>query len=336
MVTGNGKTRLPIVLWAALTTSLLASAICTVFPSLDLHVSNVFYLGNRTFVGTTLAWVKALRVLFISFFWVCVAVSVMGLCMTWRKTLGTWLRLNFKQWRFLAVCLALGPGLVANLALKDHWGRARPKQVAEFGGNKSFTPALIPSNECSRNCSFVAGEPSSTFVPFYAAAFVIPQWSLTLVVVGTVCGLLSGFVRIAQGAHFFSDVIFAGILMMLIPMLAFRLLMTPPFRLTAKWRQTVPKNGSVGADRAAWKRQRDSIAAYLIAGGTVLFLASYVYRRFWHPYWTGSYAMQELWLSYIVSLVMVIAGWLLKVVEARPQPILPRDEVITGTAKRHW
>ena len=143
---------------------------------------------------------------------------------------------------------------VTNLALKDHWGRARPKQILEFGGNKSFTPALIPSNECSRNCSFVAGEPSSTFAPFYAAAFVIPQWSLTLVIVGTVCGVVSGFVRIAQGAHFLSDVIFAGIFMMLIPILASRLLMVRPFKLTCKWRPSVPKNtnGPVGPDNAAW------------------------------------------------------------------------------------
>ena len=43
-----------------------------------------------------------------------------------------WLSLGLPQWLFLAVCLGVGPGLVANLLLKDQWGRARPKHIAEF------------------------------------------------------------------------------------------------------------------------------------------------------------------------------------------------------------
>jgi len=62
VVKGNGEIRLPIVFWGILAGSLLASGICTLFPSLDLQISSVFYLGNRSFVGTTFAWVKALRV----------------------------------------------------------------------------------------------------------------------------------------------------------------------------------------------------------------------------------------------------------------------------------
>ena len=40
---------------------------------------------------------------------------------------------------FLVVTLALGPGVVTNLILKDHWHRPRPIDVTEFGGSFRFT-----------------------------------------------------------------------------------------------------------------------------------------------------------------------------------------------------
>ncbi len=80
------------------------------------------------------------------------------------------------RWCFLIAVLAIGPGLVANVMLKDNWGRARPRQVVEFGGTKHFTPPLVPARECARNCSFVSGEASSAFVPFFAAALLLPQF----------------------------------------------------------------------------------------------------------------------------------------------------------------
>ena len=106
-------------------------------------------------------------------------------------------------------------GVVTNLVLKDHWGRARPKHVVEFGGAKTFTPPLIPTDQCPNNCAFVSGEAASIFMPFYALGLVMPQWSAVLLVVGTLGGLAAGLVRISQGAHFLSDVVFAGVFMAL-------------------------------------------------------------------------------------------------------------------------
>jgi len=116
----------------------------------------------------------------------------------------------------------MGPGILANVVLKDHWGRARPKQVVEFGGAKTFSPPLIPTDQCANNCSFVSGEAAAIFMPFYAAGLVVPQWSATLLAAGTVCGFAAGLVRIAQGAHFLSDVIFAGVFMAMTAVLAHR------------------------------------------------------------------------------------------------------------------
>jgi lipid A 4'-phosphatase len=216
---------------------IVAAVLFSTFPGLDLEVSRAFY-AHGGFVGQSLVCVKVLRGCFIALFWACAVLTVSGLLATWRRR-GVWMRLAFPQWAFLAVCLGVGPGLIANVALKDHWGRARPREIVEFGGDKAFTPALVPTAECQLNCSFVAGEPAAIFVPFYAAAFVMPEWAVALVALGTLGGLAAGFVRIAQGGHFLSDVLFAGLLMATTTAVAYRILLAqrgrPP--LVGRWRE---------------------------------------------------------------------------------------------------
>jgi lipid A 4'-phosphatase len=130
---------------------------------------------------------------------------------------------------FLLLCFAIGPGLVANTIFKDHWGRARPVQIVEFGGDKSYTPPLMPSDQCAHNCSFFSGEASAIFALFFAAALVVPQWSTGLIFAGILAGLADGLVRISQGAHFMSDVLFAGIFMALSVAALFTLLFRVPW-----------------------------------------------------------------------------------------------------------
>lgn len=128
-----------------------------------------------------------------------------------RKLVG----INQLRCGFMIAVLVMGPGVVANLILKDNVGRARPRDVIEFGGSKEFAPPLVPSAECARNCSFVSGEASSMFALFFGLALALPQYRRRLFVAGLTVGLLAGGVRILQGAHFFSDVMFAGVFMAL-------------------------------------------------------------------------------------------------------------------------
>ena len=60
----------------------------------------------------------------------------------------------------MVATLALAPGLLTNVILKSHWGRPRPIDVVEFGGDQHFVPWWDPRGDCPDNCSFVAGEPS--------------------------------------------------------------------------------------------------------------------------------------------------------------------------------
>jgi len=110
--------------------------------------------------------------------------------------------------------MIIGPGLLVNTLFKDNWGRARPSQVEEFGGTKQFTRAALPADQCAKNCSFVSGHASVGFF-FLAFAYVWPRRRILWLASGTALGLGIGLVRIMQGGHFFSDVIFCGIVVYL-------------------------------------------------------------------------------------------------------------------------
>lgn len=53
------------------------------------------------------------------------------------------------------------------------------------------------------------------FAVFFGLAFALPGYRQRLVAIGCVVGLLAGGIRIVQGGHFFSDVLFAGVFMAL-------------------------------------------------------------------------------------------------------------------------
>jgi lipid A 4'-phosphatase len=191
-----------------------AGVVFTLAPSLDLAVARQFWLQDGSFGGVNSGPVVLARALFKTIFIVACSVAVAGLLLVLMRRSENWRR-RAASWLYLALCFGVGPGLVANTLLKDQWGRARPAQILEFGGSKAFTPPLVPADQCARNCSFVSGEAASMFAVFYATALIVPQWSLSTMIAGTIVGLAAGLVRVAQGGHFLSDVVFAGVFMAL-------------------------------------------------------------------------------------------------------------------------
>jgi membrane-associated PAP2 superfamily phosphatase len=111
----------------------------------------------------------------------------------------------------MMVTLALAPGVVANLIFKEHWARPRPIDVGEFGGSEHFRAWWDPRGDCAKNCSFVAGEPSGAFWTLVPALLLPPPWRAVTVGAALVFGGAVGLLRMAAGAHFFSDVAFAGV-----------------------------------------------------------------------------------------------------------------------------
>jgi len=178
-------------------------------PGIDLWFSGLFYSAAAGFHLRDAWWVRLLYEMVHPL----AALLVLGLLallvhnLLRRRAAGPF---TTRAVLLLLAVLAIGPGLVVNGVFKDHWGRARPRDVVEFGGTKSFTPAFVISDQCERNCSFVSGHAS---LPFALAAlgFVLRRRRRAIYAGAAVFGGLVGFGRILQGAHFLSDVIFSAV-----------------------------------------------------------------------------------------------------------------------------
>lgn len=108
---------------------------------------------------------------------------------------------------FLLLAFLIGPGLLINAGFKEHWGRARPGDIVQFGGEKQYTAPLQPAEECKRNCSFVSGHASVGYSLILLGALTGNR--LFWLMGGTVAGLAIGLLRMIQSGHFLSDVLFA-------------------------------------------------------------------------------------------------------------------------------
>jgi lipid A 4'-phosphatase len=114
---------------------------------------------------------------------------------------------------FLATFFLLGPGLIVNIGFKDLWGRPRPLQVQEFGGRHAFVPVGTPGPLHRHNSSFPSGHASVAFY-LIAPAFLIGakhrRLAHRLLMAGLIYGTCMGAVRVVQGGHFASDVLWSG------------------------------------------------------------------------------------------------------------------------------
>lgn len=116
-----------------------------------------------------------------------------------------------KQAAIVLLSLLLGPGLIVNTVFKDHWGRPRPYQVMRDG--KVFSPVYEPHWGNSSSNSFPCGHGSIGFfvgVPLLARG---RRKAGTILSLGF--GSLVGLVRMLQGGHYLSDVVFCAIFVIL-------------------------------------------------------------------------------------------------------------------------
>ncbi len=111
-------------------------------------------------------------------------------------------RVTGRRLAFLLLLLTLVPGLLVNQLFKEHWGRARPIQLEQFGGNRSFSPAFVISDQGG-------GAFSSGHVAAAAWLVAVPVVLFGSSAIWTRLALLyllaMVFARLAAGAHFLSD-----------------------------------------------------------------------------------------------------------------------------------
>ena len=134
---------------------------------------------------------------------------------------GFWAR-KYATWRkeavFILLLLALGPGLLINVLLKEEFGRARPREIVEFGGSQQFTPFWQPG-KAGTNSSFPSGHAAIAFAalaPWFVLREKQRRAAVLFLILGLLFGACVGIARMLQGAHFFSDILWAGGLVYLV------------------------------------------------------------------------------------------------------------------------
>ena len=193
----------------------IAAAIVFVgWPGIDLAAARIFYVEPRHFLFNHSALATALRWGFRALTWGTAIAAVTGIILALARRRHLF-GLGLPEWIFLALVLITGPGLIANTLLKDNWARPRPIHVVEFGGPDRFTPVLERSGACERNCSFISGEASATFALGFAIAMLVRRRRAELMAAAVALGSVAGLIRMGEGGHFLSDVVFAGVFMAL-------------------------------------------------------------------------------------------------------------------------
>ncbi len=226
---GASLTRLP---WshpisASLLFVVVVSAFFLAFPGVDLWTSHLFYQSGDGFFlrhdGVLKVFRYTGRIAVIAVVALLVVQLVIKLAKPERPS-----SVPPNVTLFLFSTLIVGPALLVNVVLKDHWGRPRPNAVDLFGGDSPYVVVWRITSYCDTNCSFVSGETASAFW-LTALALVVPKpYRLPVALVTVIYATLISLNRIAFGGHFLSDVVLAAALTLLVIAIGYRIFIARP------------------------------------------------------------------------------------------------------------
>ena len=194
------------------------------FPQIDIAVSALFYKPEQNFLlrDTPLhlfvdSWIRpSINYLAVAFVVACVCKLFFGQSTVKRR---------FNIVAFLFASFLVGPVLLVNGLLKEFIGRARPKNIIEYGGTKIFSPAYFPADQCETNCSFVSGDAAVAFSTIAFALIFKGKLRFQLVAIALSFGVLVSIYRLGTGAHFLSDTVLSGLFCILIILILERMLL---------------------------------------------------------------------------------------------------------------
>jgi lipid A 4'-phosphatase len=210
----------PPLFWWVFGSLVCMALIPTIWPELDLVAAAPYFGSPPAVESLEWWWVRWIND------WVPAAFRVLILL-----CLAAWWVLKLQKravsWRmallYVAIAGTLGPGIVVNLGFKDHWQRARPYQVQNFGGEKQFTRAAVITDQCNDNCSFVSGHVACGYF-FVSLMLLQRRRAVTWAALGLGSAALIAFARMSDKAHWLSDTLWAGPITLLTCWLVWRMM----------------------------------------------------------------------------------------------------------------
>jgi lipid A 4'-phosphatase len=191
----------------------LVAAIFAIWPGIDLAVTHAFY-DRDGFIGAS-ATIRLARDTFRIFPFVVLG-ALIALYLARRLGLPIPAAPDTRAILFLAASLTIGSGLIVNLGMKDHLHRPRPVHVTEFGGTEEFRPWYRFDGACRKNCGFASGEAASAFWLVAPALLAPPPFQAPAIGAAVLFGVGASALRIAFGGHFLSDVLFGGLISLMV------------------------------------------------------------------------------------------------------------------------
>ena len=150
---------------------------------------------------------------------------------------------------FIVLSASLGAGLIVNGILKEHWGRPRPDEIVEFGGDRQYIRPWVKGPRGNGE-SFASGHTSIAF-SYFAFWFIFrkrrPRLAVLCLLGTVILGTLTGLGRIIQGRHFLSDVFWAAYIPYLICFVLSHFVLRPPTQGPLRGRAPLPDSTGPGA-----------------------------------------------------------------------------------------
>lgn len=211
-------------LFVALSLLLVVAILFGLYPELDLKLAALFYDPQaRSFPLKLDGWAVIARNGAMVIAWMFVVPALAALVIKLVRP-DRPLLISGRAMLFLLLTIAMSAGVLTNFTFKTYWGRPRPVQVQQFGGNLPFVAWWDPRGRCGHNCSFFSGEAATAFWTYAPAALAPPPWRPAAYAAATVFGVATSVLRMTFGGHFFTDVTIAGLVTFLVIWLAFALI----------------------------------------------------------------------------------------------------------------
>ena len=245
----DGSTRKGLIMLAATSGILLIISWIFAYWDLDRGIAARFYSSeNGWFLKEAAPWYWLYRYGTVPGIILTVIALIGGVTVLIRNPETHWHR----YFLLVVITTVLGAGLIVNGILKPYWGRPRPNQIQELGGQYTYRHALNPGIP-GKGKSFPSGHSTMGFI--FVSLIYFRRKSIATAWIGGIGGIAYGSImsiaRVVQGAHFVTDCIWSfGVIWMVATLCYYFVLRIPsaerktPRHLTRKQKLVVSVIGA--------------------------------------------------------------------------------------------